>query len=414
MKAKIITIGDELLIGQVVDTNSSWLAAELTKIGFNVSSILSISDTSDDIAKAITESEKENELTILTGGLGPTKDDITKTTLCKIFNSQLKFNEVVYADVEAFLAQRGVEMNHLNKDQALFPADAILLRNRHGTAPGIWLERNNRVIISLPGVPWEMKGIFKHEIVSRLEDFFNLPENYYQTIMISGIGESTLAIKLENWENQLPKYVKVAYLPSPGLIRLRLGITNKPATESHNKLETEIKKLYKIIPKNIVSDTEVSLQEIIGKLLNNSNKTIATAESCSGGNIAKMITSVPGCSQYFKGSIIAYSNEIKTKLLNVNKQIIQEYGAVSKQVVEAMAIGACKKLNTDYAIATSGIAGPEGGTLNKPVGYIWIAISDSNNTISKVFQFGKEREVNIKRTSIAALNMLREYIIYNS
>ncbi len=411
MNAQIITIGDEILIGQIVDTNSTWLATELTSLGFSISQILSISDNGKAISDSIKKALQLNRLIILTGGLGPTNDDITKHTLCKLFNTKLEFSTAVYGDIEKFLEQRGAKMNSLNKDQALFPETAKLLRNRQGTAPGMWFEQNGKVIISLPGVSWEMKGIFTDEIANKITSFFNLPNNYYQTVMITGIAEAQLALKLNDWEKQLPKSIKLAYLPSPGVIRLRLGIIGDNIKPMQETIGVEIAKLHKIIPEIIFSDTEVILQKVIGKLLINSNKTLSTAESCTGGTIAQMITLIPGSSNYFKGSVVAYSNQIKTELLKVDSKIIDNYGAVSKEVVELMAIGARKILKTDYAIATSGIAGPGGGTVEKPVGMVWIAVSSANGTISKQFKFGKEREINIKRSSIAALNMLRKVLI---
>jgi nicotinamide-nucleotide amidase len=414
MKVQIITIGDELLIGQTVDTNSTWLAIELTSIGFTVSSILSINDSEQDIKQAVSNSLKNNILTIITGGLGPTKDDITKNVLCNLFNTELEFNEIVYSDVVNFLKHRSVGMNKLNKDQALFPKAAKLLRNRQGTAPGMWFEKDSSVVISLPGVPREMKGIFAQEIKQRLIFYFKLPENYYQTVMITGLAEAQLAILIEEWERALPEKIKLAYLPSPGVIRLRLGVTADDNIEKSKKvLQEQIKKLHEIIPGNIFSDYEVSLQEVVGKLLINSNKTLSIAESCTGGTIAQLITSVAGSSEYFKGSVVAYANEIKENVLGVNSGAIEKYGAVSKQVVEQMAQGAVKLLNTDYSIATSGIAGPSGGTHEKPVGTVWIAVADSKNVYSQKFIFGSNREVNIKRSSIAALNFLRKTILNN-
>ncbi len=414
MNAQIITIGDEILIGQVIDTNSAWMASELTKLGFSISQIVSIPDNEKNIASSINEALKLNNLIVLTGGLGPTNDDITKHTLCSLFKTELEFNTAVHADIKKFLKQRGGKMNTLNRDQALFPKAAKLLRNRQGTAPGMWFEQNGKVVISLPGVPWEMKGIFNDEIADKATSFFELPNNFYQTVMITGIAEAQLALKLNNWENQLPASIKLAYLPSPGVIRLRLGIKGKNKKLLQETIEAEVKKLHKIIPEIIFSDTEVTLQEAIGKLLINSNKTLSIAESCTGGTIAQMITSIPGSSKYFKGSVVAYSNEIKSGMLAVDDKIIEKHGAVSKEVVELMAIGARKKLNTNYAIATSGVAGPGGGTDDKPVGLIWIAVSGLKGTISKKFMFGKERDINIKRSSIAALNMLRKVLIAES
>lgn len=408
--AQIITIGDEILIGQIIDTNSAWLAAELTKLGFTISQMRSIADNAHDISMSIENALKYDQLVIITGGLGPTKDDITKLTLCSLFNTELEFNETAYADVESFLQQRGAKMNALNKNQALFPKSALLLRNKQGTAPGIWFEQKKHIIISLPGVPWEMKGIFNQEIKQKLIQHFDLPEIYYQTAMITGLGESQLALLIEDWENNLPENISLAYLPSPGMIRLRLGINGNNRAVLMQILQNQIDKLHKIIPENIISDTEVTLQEITGKLLLINNKTLSIAESCTGGTIAQLITSIPGSSQYFKGSVVAYANDIKTALLDVPAELIERYGAVSKEVAESMAIGVKSRLNTHYSISTTGIAGPDGGTEDKPVGTVWIAISAPDGTFSKKFTFGKERDINIQRSAMAALNMLREII----
>jgi nicotinamide-nucleotide amidase len=323
----------------------------------------------------------------------------------------LEFNETVYADVESFLQQRGAKMNSLNKDQALFPKSALLLRNRQGTAPGIWFEQKKRIVISLPGVPWEMKGIFNQEIKQKLIQHFDLPEIYYQTAIITGLGESQLALLIEDWENNLPENINLAYLPSPGMIRLRLGINGNNRPLLMQTIQNEVDKLHKIIPEYIISDTEVTLQEIIGKLLLINKKTLSIAESCTGGTIAQLVTSIPGSSQYFKGSVVAYANDIKTALLDVPAELIATYGAVSKEVAESMAIGVKNRLNTHYSISTTGIAGPDGGTDEKPVGTVWIAISAPDGTFSKKFTFGKERDINIQRSAMAALNMLRKIII---
>lgn len=411
MQAQIITIGDEILIGQIQDTNSTWLAVELTSLGFDISSVLSISDNKSSIEKAVDDAVQFNDLILLTGGLGPTNDDITKTTLCSLFNTKLEYNELVLADVESFISQRGGKMNSLNRDQSLFPVSAKLLRNRQGTAPGMWFEQNGSVVISLPGVPREMKGIFKQEIVPNVMRFFKLSQNYYQTVMVTGIAEAQLSLILNEWEMKLPKAIKLAYLPSPGVIRLRLGMQGGNIEVMEKAVKKEIVKLHSIIPEKIFSDTQTTMHEVVGKLLKSKGVTLSTAESCTGGSISQMITSVPGSSSFFKGGVVAYSNQIKTNLLDVSAEIINEYGAVSKEVVESMALGACNKLNTDYAISTSGIAGPTGGTDEKPVGLVWIAIAGPHGVISKRFRFGKERDINIKRSSIAALNMLRVLLL---
>lgn len=405
MKAQVITIGDEILIGQILDSNSSWLAAELTKIGFSISSLISISDEANQIKNTIEQGFKDNDLLLFTGGLGPTKDDITKQVLCEYFNTELVFNNVAYADVVTFLEQRGAEMNSLNKQQAFFPKNATLLRNRQGTAPGIWFEYKGKILICLPGVPWEMKGIFS-QVSEGLTQYFSLPHNYYQTVIVSGIGESPLALKLEEWENNLPAHIKLAYLPSPGIVKLRLGIAGTNKANAIHEIQFQIKKLYKFIPEYIVSEHEVLLEEILLKLLINSNKTISTAESCTGGSIAKHITSLPGSSRVFKGSIVAYANETKINLLKVVAHDLEFYGAVSEQVVKQMAEGAKTALNTDYSIATSGIAGPDGGTDDKPVGTVWIAVSGKEETLAKKFIFGNDRKLNIKRSTNVAMNML--------
>ncbi len=410
MKAQIITIGDEILIGQITDTNSSWLAAELTLLGFSVDSMHSISDRLEAITQSVKNAMNEADLVIITGGLGPTNDDITKKTLCTIFNTELEFNPLIFSDVESFIVQRGSKMNDLNRDQALFPKSAKPLRNRQGTAPGIWFERAKKILISLPGVPWEMKSIFKEEAVPMLKNFFKLPAIYNQTVMITGMAESQLALRIENWEKQLPETVKLAYLPQPGIVRLRLGIKGENHEKLRKILNVEIEKLHKVIPENIFSDIEFKLEEIVGKLLKNSNKTLSTAESCTGGTIAKMITSIPGSSTYFKGSVVAYANEIKSGLLGVPVDMLEKHGAVSKEVVEQMALGARDRLNTDYSIATSGIAGPDGGTTDKPVGLVWIAVTGPQGVKSQQLLFGKERDINIKRSAIAALNMFRMYL----
>jgi nicotinamide-nucleotide amidase len=410
MKANIITIGDEILIGQVVDTNSAWLATELTALGFEVTGILTISDNEVSIKEAVDSAMSVSDLVILTGGLGPTNDDITKYTLCSIFDSELEFNNEVFEDVKDFLKTRGVEMNKLNKNQALFPKSAYLLNNKQGTAPGMWFEKDASVVVSLPGVPWEMKGIFQQQFIEKAKSFFRLPNIYYQTVMITGISESALAEKISDWETKLSNQIKLAYLPSPGIIRLRLGIIGDKTDDLKSVLQKNIDDLHKIIPEHIYSDTEISLQRKIGEFLIEKGMTLSTAESCTGGTIASLITGVPGSSNYFKGSVVAYSNDIKIEILNVDKELIDKYGAVSKEVVESMAIGVGNKFKTDYSIATSGIAGPDGGTDDKPVGTVWIAVGTPKGVVSKKFVFGKEREFNIKRSSVAGLNFLLKNI----
>ncbi len=411
MTAQIITIGDELLIGQIIDTNSAWIATELTKIGFHVQKMISISDDATQIETTIKTACQQSQLIIVTGGLGPTKDDITKTTLSRLFQMPLEFKQEIYNDVVSFIERRGGKMNPLNRDQALFPVGAKWLRNHQGTAPGMWFEREGNVVISLPGVPSEMKGIMVTEVIPQLKEYFNLPITLYQTLMLTGIAESQLALKIEPWENNLPQGMKLAYLPSPGIIRLRLGFTSDKFNQASKTIQIEIEKLKPFISEYLFSETEQSLELIVVNLLKKNNKTLSIAESCTGGNLSKLITTIPGCSAIFKGSVIAYSNEIKEKVLHVTSDTIQKYGAVSKEVVENMAVGIQHLMDSDFSIATSGIAGPDGGTPEKPIGTVWIAIASKNMVMSKKFQFGTERTINITRSSIAALNCLREVII---
>jgi nicotinamide-nucleotide amidase len=414
MKAQIITIGDEILIGQIVDTNSAWIATELTKLGFQVQTMLSVSDEAHEIELAVETALQSVNLIIVTGGLGPTKDDITKTTLSRLFQMPLAFKQEVYDDVVSFIERRGGKMNPLNRDQALFPEGAKWLKNRQGTAPGMWFETSGSVVISLPGVPSEMKGIMMDEVIPALKNHFPLPSTIYQTLMLTGIAESHLALKIEDWENNLPKGMKLAYLPSPGIIRLRLGFTSDNPAKAQEIIQQEIEKVKPIIVKFLFSETEQSLELTLVNLLKNNAKTISIAESCTGGNLSHLITSIPGSSSVFKGSVVAYSNEIKTRVLGVDSVVLDTYGAVSGQVVEQMAQGTLRLMESDFSIATSGIAGPDGGSVEKPVGMVWIAIATKNQVLSKKFQFGTERSINITRSSLAALNWLREVLLHET
>lgn len=408
MIATIITIGDELLIGQVVDTNSAWLGSELTKVGFHVEQIISISDKDLAIREALTIHLQNSDLIVFSGGLGPTKDDITKNVLADYFNSPLVFSEDVLKDVESFIALRGSKMNQLNRDQALFPEKAQCLPNKQGTAAGMWFEKDNKVVISVPGVPSEMKGIFKQYALSRLQNHFNLPQVLYKTVLINGIAEALLAEKLEEWERRLSENISLAYLPSPGLIRLRLGVSGSDGDNLIKQLETPIRQLDAIIPGLIFGYDKDTLASVIGKKFLGLGATLSTAESCTGGNIAHSVTLESGCSEWYKGSIVAYNNEVKQGLLGVDKDDLKEHGAVSQKVVEQMAIGVKKVLRTDYSIATSGIAGPLGGSDEKPIGTVWVAVAGPNFVFSKLFMFGKDRAININNASMAALAYLNE------
>lgn len=409
MEVEIITIGDELLIGQTIDTNSAWMAKQLNAIGLKISRINSIADTEEAILDALIEVEKRSSIILMTGGLGPTKDDITKFTLCKYFNTKLVRNQEVLERIEKYFTDRGREMLDSNRAQADLPESCQILRNDLGTASGMWFEKNGVIYVSMPGVPYEMKGLMEKEVIPRLQTKVKKPKLYHRTIMTEGIGESFLVEIIKDWEAQLEDdQIHVAYLPSPGIVKVRLSAEGEEAYEIlKSKVDHRIDELYQIVPQYIFGENDISVEEAIGNELRLKNKTIGTAESCTGGNIAHLLTSISGSSDYFLGSIVSYSNELKASLLNVSLKDIETYGAVSETVVTQMAVGARLSLGTDYALATSGIAGPNGGTDDKPVGTVWIAIAGKEGFFAKKFLFEKDRGRNIKRASLAALSMLR-------
>ncbi len=410
MNLDIISIGDELLIGQTLNTNAHWIATELDKIGFTIRQHTSISDNEQHIVKTLTDSLSNSDVVLITGGLGPTNDDLTMPVLNEYFGGKLIVNKEVYADIEKLILGRGFDMNDNNKRQALVSDKCKVIRNPNGTAPGLWFERNNKVVAAMPGVPFEMKAMVMDSIIPWLKEKFVLPEIVHQMILTQGLPESKLAEVIANWENQLPTSIKLAYLPSPGRVKLRLSSIGMDRAKVQQNINEQVEKLNKIIPQYIYSFDNRNLEEVVGQLLKNKKATLATAESCTGGYIAHLITSISGSSDYFKGSIISYANEIKVNELDVKKSDLENYGAVSQQVVEQMAMGVLKKYDVDYAIATSGIAGPTGGTEQKPVGTIWVAVVSKNKVVSREFKFGKIRNVNIERTAVAGLGMLRELL----
>jgi len=411
MKAEIITIGDELLIGQTIDTNSAWIGAELSLLGFDVQRKVSIHDRREDILQALTDTQGKSDVVIITGGLGPTSDDITKTTLCEYFNTRLIPDAMVLSMVEQMMSRRGIPMNENNRRQADVPESCRILSNAAGTAPGMWFEKDGTNFISMPGVPSEMKYIMNQHVIPELKIRYSSQVIIHRNIMTYGAPEAVLAGLLEGFESSLPGPVRLAYLPSLGIIKLRLTGTGSNRDEVVNAVEEQVKNLYKTIPELIYGENEETMEMAVGRILRQKKLTLCTAESCTGGNIARMITSVPGSSDYYKGSVVAYDNRVKTTLLGVGSHIIEEEGAVSGPVVRAMAEGARKLLNTDYAVAISGIAGPAGGTTEKPVGTVWIAVSSSLATVAEKFVYGTDRNINIMRFSVAALNMLRQQII---
>jgi nicotinamide-nucleotide amidase len=411
MKAEIITIGDELLIGQTIDTNSAFIGSELSRIGFQIVQITSISDKKEHIISTLRDKTGKSDVVLITGGLGPTSDDITKQTLCDFFETKLIFNEEVFKGIEKMMLRRNFQMNENNRKQAEVPEACRVLSNATGTAPGMWFEKEGTIFISMPGVPYEMKHIMTEHVIPELKSRFTSQHIIHRNIMTYGTFEAKLAEILTDFEAGLPSSVKLAYLPSSGVIKLRLTGTGSDNYSVSKNLEDQVNKLYAIIPEFIYGENEESLEMIIGRLLKSKGKTVSAAESCTGGEISHLITTVPGSSAYFKGSVIAYDNSVKTNLLGVPEEILKEYGAVSKEVVEFMATGARKLLKTDYSVATSGIAGPDGGSIEKPVGTIWISVSSGFETISEKFIFGNDRVINIRRFSLAALNLLRKQII---
>ena len=416
MRAEIINIGDELLIGQVVNTNSAWLASEMDSAGFPVMRISVIGDSFEEIMNALTEAESRSEIILMTGGLGPTRDDITKEVLCKYFRSRLIIDEPSLENVKRIFTERGLPVTELNRKQAEIPDVSLPLHNRFGTAPGMWLEKKcadgrTVVVISLPGVPYEMKTLFSEQVLPRLNQCFPGLPKQHRTILTQGIGESFLSDIISDWETSLPESLHLAYLPQPGMVRLRLTGTGERPDLVSALIEREVNKLYELIPQYIFGEQEETLEAIIGKLLITRKSTLSTAESCTGGYIAHLITRIPGSSAYFKGSVVAYSNEVKMNELNVSEESLKRSGAVSETVVREMAAGIQQKFNTDYAIATSGIAGPDGGTKDKPVGTTWIAIATPKEILSSHYLMGDERERNIRKTALQALNLLRKAIL---
>ncbi len=400
------------MIGQTIDTNSAWIGAELARQGIKVYQITSITDQRSHIVEALQLAESRSDLVIITGGLGPTKDDITKATLCDYFQTQLVLNEEVLADIEDYFRQRNIPVLQMNRDQAMLPEAAKVIRNWQGTASGMWFEKNGKVFVSMPGVPYEMKSMMEESVLPMAKHFFKIQPRVHKTVMTHGIGESSLAQMIEEWESQLrAEGFALAYLPSPGIVKLRItgfGETQEVATE---KVYEKVQLLKPLIEKYIYGYDGATLAQVVGKMLTERKATLCTGESCTAGSLASMITSVPGSSDYYMGSVVAYSYESKTSELGVNPDSLIKYGAVSKAVIEQMAEGVRKKFGTTYSIATSGIAGPGGGTPDKPVGTVWIAVASKDGVVSKRFQFGNHRKRNIDRTCLAALGILRYVLI---
>lgn len=408
MKATILTIGDEILIGQIVDTNSVSIARHLNAAGIVVCEKSSIGDDRARIVASIERALAQSEVVVLTGGLGPTKDDITKTTLAELFGCGLVLDERVAAHVERMLTERGIAFNALNRAQAMVPACCTVLFNAHGTAPGMWFERDGKVVVSLPGVPFEMEHLMQDEVMPRLKAHFALRQIIHRTMITAGLAESMLAEKIAAWENALPPYLKLAYLPNPGAVRLRLSAYEVEGERAAREIEARFEELRRIIPDYFVGYETASVQELIHRLLTDRRQTLATAESCTGGSIAARFTALPGASAYFLCGVVAYGNAAKHDLLGVDESLIARYGAVSEPVARAMAEGARRVAHADYAVATTGIAGPAGGTPEKPVGTVWIAVATPHGTKTLLKQCGTDRGQVIDRASAFALGLLRD------
>jgi nicotinamide-nucleotide amidase len=410
MKAEIITIGTELLIGQVTDTNSAWMGRELNKAGYEVSRITTVGDVAGEIKTSIGDALSRVSIVLVTGGLGPTKDDITKHTLCDLFSMQLRFDEKVYDDVVRFLKGRVSNINGLNRSQAMVPDGCTIIRNPVGTAPILWFDAGEKVVVCMPGVPSEMEHAMVNEIIPRLGKQFQRGVIIHKTVMVAHLPESVLAEKIAGWEDSLDESLSLAYLPSPGIVKLRITGRGDDSELVSRRISDAIESLRSIVGSNIISYVDEPVQHIIGRKLASLGKTVATAESCTGGYISHLITTIPGSSVYFKGGVVAYSNSVKADMLGVDPSAIERHGAVSLEVVEQMAHGVRKRLGADYGIATSGIAGPGGGSEEKPVGTVCIALATPEGIFSKKYVFGSIRERNILRSGETALILLLQYL----
>ena len=412
MLAEIITIGDEILIGQIIDTNSSYIAKELNKIGVSVYQMTSVQDNREHILEALHDAQKRVKVVIITGGLGPTKDDITKHTLCSFFDDILVEDSNVLAHVETLFAKYiGTPISDMNRQQALVLSKASVIHNPFGTAPGMWIERDGVVYVSLPGVPFEMKNLITNEVIPRIVARFERPFIIHRTLLTYGIGESSLAERIALWEDELPLYIKLAYLPNLGKVRLRLTAKGVDRDKIVARVEEEIKKLYPLIGEFIFGiENEETLEEVVAKLLTSKKMTLATAESCTGGKIAEQLTAIAGASAYFKGSVVSYATQTKIEVLHVPESLIEKHSVVSAEVAKAMAENVKRLLKSDFAIATTGNAGPTKGDSDAEIGTVFIAIASPNGVFAEEFNMGNHREKIIQKTVNKALELLQKEI----
>lgn len=410
MYASVITIGDEILVGQIVDTNAAYISQSLGNIGITVRERVSVGDTADEIRRALDRELSLSEIVVMTGGLGPTKDDVTKRTLAAYFGCGMVRHQPTYDMVREMLLRRGIEFSELNRRQADVPECCTVLPNRNGTAPGMWFDRDGKVIVSLAGVPFEMKALMDEQVVPLLKEKFRLRSNVHRTMITFGIAESILAERIEAWENSLPEWLHLAYLPSPSGIKLRLSAYEKDAEPARRRIDDCFSELEKIIPEYVVGYDDCTLVDSVARLLTEKHATLAAAESCTGGRIAAQIVEKDGASRFFLCGVVSYSNASKVNVLGVDAMDIERYGAVSRQVAEQMAEGVRRISGADYAVSTTGIAGPTGGSEDKPVGTVWIAVATPSGATARRMCYGRLREQNIERASASALDMLRRIL----
>jgi len=411
IRAEVITIGDEILYGQILDTNAQWICQELSNAGIKLVRKTTIGDVREDILTNLSQAEAEADIVLITGGLGPTTDDITKPVLAEYFGADLKINNEALVMVTNIFAKMGKDVTPTNQKQAELPVNCEMMPNDLGTAPGMWFDERGTVFVSMPGVPFEMKQMMEQSILPKLKQRFDVPAIVHKVVQTIGIGESWLADRIKDWEQNLPENIKLAFLPNLGQVRLRLTGIGNEQNEIEKQIQNQIDLLLPSIEKFVFGYDKDTISSAVGALLLESNNTIATAESCTGGYLAHLITSVPGSAAYYKGSVLSYSNEVKREQLDVPANILEEHGAVCEETVLLMAENVRKKLNTSIGIATSGIAGPDGGTVEKPIGTVWLAVADGKKSVAKRIQLSKDRGLNIKASSIAALNLVRQRLL---
>jgi len=409
--AEVITIGDEILYGQILDTNSQWISQKLDALGIKVRRKYSISDKKEEIIAGIDEALKRSDVILVTGGLGPTKDDLTKHTLAEYFNMPLVLNEDALDDVKDIFKRYGKELTEINRQQAFLPKGCVKITNERGTAPGMWFQTGKKILVSMPGVPYEMEAMMSKSILPKIKKEYRLPVIVHKVIKTIGIGESTLSERIANWEDALPAHLGLAYLPGKGQVRLRLTGVGEDANVLEREMTDEIAKVHPMISPYVFGFGDIEIEDAVGELLKSNHLTIATCESCTGGFLAHRLTSVSGSSEYFMGSIVAYHNDIKRNEVEVSSKTLENFGAVSEEVAKEMAEGIRKKFNVDIGISTTGIAGPDGGTEEKPVGTVWLAISYGKTTEARKLQLPGTRLLNIEYTAIHAMNFIRQTLL---